>query len=299
MGREVKRVALDFSWELNKVWKGFLNPHYSHCHNCKSCNGTGYSPEAKNMQDEWYGYVDFDPTSTGSEPFAINHPKIWRLATRNATSMLKVSYDNFRFPTDEEIKDVEENHYHAIEQEANRLCRVCYNNHWSHHLSQEDVDALWEHGRLTHDFKEKLTAAEVNEWAIGGMNHDSINSWICIEARCEREGVEKICSVCNGEGSIWESEEWERKAEEWESEEPPEGPGYQIWETVSEGSPVSPVFEDPEDLARWMVNNDTTVTKDTTFDQWVEFIENVKWAPSFIGSSKGIKSGTAMVDVKS
>ena len=26
MGREVKRVALDFNWPLHKVWEGFQNP---------------------------------------------------------------------------------------------------------------------------------------------------------------------------------------------------------------------------------------------------------------------------------
>jgi hypothetical protein len=39
MGREVKRVALDFKWPLKKTWDGFLNPHYRECSACKA----GYS----------------------------------------------------------------------------------------------------------------------------------------------------------------------------------------------------------------------------------------------------------------
>jgi len=38
MGREVKRVALDFNWPLDKTWEGFLNPHYQEC---VVCNGRG------------------------------------------------------------------------------------------------------------------------------------------------------------------------------------------------------------------------------------------------------------------
>ena len=29
MGRELKRVPLDFQWPENKVWDGYLNPHYA------------------------------------------------------------------------------------------------------------------------------------------------------------------------------------------------------------------------------------------------------------------------------
>lgn len=33
--------------------------------------------------------------------------------------------------------------------------------------------------------------------------------------------------------------------------EPPKGEGYQLWETTSEGSPISPVFASAEELAAW------------------------------------------------
>jgi hypothetical protein len=32
----------------------------------------------------------------------------------------------------------------------------------------------------------------------------------------------------------------------------PTGPGYQLWEMATEGSPISPVFATPEELARWL-----------------------------------------------
>jgi hypothetical protein len=36
MGREVRRVPLDFEWPLNKVWEGFLNDHYVECPDCEN-----------------------------------------------------------------------------------------------------------------------------------------------------------------------------------------------------------------------------------------------------------------------
>ena len=33
--------------------------------------------------------------------------------------------------------------------------------------------------------------------------------------------------------------------------DPPEGKGYQLWETTTEGAPISPVFKTLEELAEW------------------------------------------------
>lgn len=91
---------------------------------------------------------------------------------------------------------------------------------WDTKLTQHEVDALVECGRLW-DFtrtwsgedgwKDKEpacrpTAKEVNAWASGrGLGHDSINQWICVQARAEREGVYGRCSECGGSGSLWTS----------------------------------------------------------------------------------------------
>lgn len=39
--------------------------------------------------------------------------------------------------------------------------------------------------------------------------------------------------------------------------DPPKGEGYQLWETTTEGSPISPVFKTVEELAKWCENNAT------------------------------------------
>ena len=77
MGRELKRVPLDFVWPLNEPWRGYVNP--LHCATkCAACDGTGSSPEARHLRDLWYGYTPFRPEDRGPRAQAFN-----RLAGRN------------------------------------------------------------------------------------------------------------------------------------------------------------------------------------------------------------------------
>jgi hypothetical protein len=95
-------------------------------------------------------------------------------------------------------------------------------------------------------------AATVNFWSLQGLGHDSINQWVCTRARCERNGEPTSCAVCDGEGHLWPSPEAKQRYEAWEEAEPPTGEGWQLWETVSEGSPVSPVFGSEQEFAAWL-----------------------------------------------
>ena len=52
--------------------------------------------------------------------------------------------------------------------------------------------------------------------------------------------------------------------------DPPTGEGYQLWETTSEGSPISPVFVSPEALASWCTLNATIFGSETMdYEQWL------------------------------
>jgi len=144
------------------------------------------------------------------------------------------------------------------------------------------------------------TPQEVNDWNILTMGHDSINSWICVSARLKREGIadnRKFCRKCKGDGSTWMQEGAEEEAEKWESEEPPTGEGYQIWETVSEGSPISPVFADPVELANWMADENNLFGADegTSADTWLKFILGPGWAPSAVGVGEQLMTGVQAV----
>jgi hypothetical protein len=82
---------------------------------------------------------------------------------------------------------------------------------------------------------------------------------------------------------VWLSPEYKEKADRWEKTEPPEGDWYQMWETVSEGSPMSPPFATPEELAAYMVKHHWKTDEGTTYEQWLKFINGPGWAPSMVG----------------
>jgi len=293
MSREIKRVPLDFTHPLKQVWPGYLRPDDLDENPCPDCKN-GYSPHAQNLHDLWYGYLPFDPASTGSTPLTPDTPAVRAFAERNINNAPEF------YGTGET----------AIRREATRLCGL-WNGTWSHHLAQADVDALVAAGRLmdfTHTWSRETrwqkieppvtpTAAEVNEWSLRGFGHDSINALIAVEARCEREGFQPRCQTCQGHGSLEAYPGQRAQAEAWERTEPPEGEGWQLWETVSEGSPVSPVFASADELATWMSDPERG-------KRWVpwnvarKFIAD-GWAPSFVGSPQtGLVSGVEFVGMR-
>lgn len=79
----------------------------------------------------------------------------------------------------------------------------------------------------------------------------------------------------------------------------PEGTstGYCMYETTSEGTPISPVFETPEELARWLADTGASAfgRSTATYEQWLSMIQ-VGWAPSAMSSpSTGLVSGVEFV----
>jgi hypothetical protein len=57
--------------------------------------------------------------------------------------------------------------------------------------------------------------------------------------------------------------------------EPPEGEGYQLWETTSEGSPVSPVFKTLDELCEWCAENATTFADfKASKEQWLSMLSD-------------------------
>lgn len=288
MGRTVKRVALDFSWPLDKVWSGYLNPHRDERDPCPHCGGRGDSPQVRRLHALWYGHAPFKPEDRGSVPWTPEDAATRRWAERQCRQSPEF------YGTGEE----------AILRESIRICGH-WNNAWSHHLNDDDVQALLDAGRLvefTHtwtpedgwqprpDFV-KPTARQVNEWSLMGMGHDSINASVVICAEAERLGHKTACEHCDGEGEVWHNEEARARYEAWKRQEPPAGEGFQMWETITEGSPISPVFETEEALAKWLVLNLHDSDERTSYSQWLEFIRCEGTAPTLMLTSEGLQTG--------
>lgn len=282
MGREIKRVPLDFDWPMDKVWEGFLTPDRLHEEKCATCDGDGGSPLGRHLHARWYGNVPFDPAETGSTPYTAETPAVRAFAERN------VAHSPQYYGTSER----------AVTREAQRLADL-FNGQWSHHLHQDDVDELIKHNRL-HDFthewtkgdgwqpkdpKPVVTAAEVNVWSLAGFGHDAINCWVVVGAACERAGDPGKCLACDGHGSTERYPGQREERDAWTATEPPVGDGWQLWSTTTEGHPMSPVFETGERLAWWMSQNDCLFARSRpTYEAALKFVGD-GWAPSMMGSA--------------
>jgi hypothetical protein len=264
---------------------------------------------ANHLGSMWYGNVPFRPEDNGSAPVAPADPVVRSVATRS----VKRSPDFYLpgiDPADTPSDSYQVLEERAIQREAMRLADI-FNGAWEHHLNADDVAALIAKGRLmdlTHTFDPVNrwqpkdppfvpTPAEVNAWSLQGLGHDSCNQWIVIEARCGREGVPYECGTCAGAGDVATPEQ-RAIHDAWEPTDPPEGDGWQLWETVSEGSPISPVFPTADGLAEWMT---TPAAQWGAMGPWTReqadaFVGGPGWAPTFIGSAEaGLVDGVTAV----
>lgn len=67
----------------------------------------------------------------------------------------------------------------------------------------------------------------------------------------------------------------EAEDENWEGTDPPEGEGFQLWETTSEGSPASPVFATPDELCEYAAEHCTTFASNkTTAAEWRRMLDD-------------------------
>lgn len=156
---------------------------------------------------------------------------------------------------------------------------------WGSFLVQDDVDVLVAESRLSDVVDREPTADNQRNWErvivprtaewVNAQRHihDGINVWILVKHRCDRLGAVAECPVCEGDGNVGTPEERERY-DNWVGTEPPEGDGWQLWETTSEGSPQSPVFATARELADWCGPN-ATVFADIkrSADDWLASFE--------------------------
>ncbi len=149
--------------------------------------------------------------------------------------------------------------------------------------SPEDMPVLKEHYGKDYEFETPDEFAKIMYGRPvchpGDYRRDfyvSDLSYYIASSIAEREGWELFCSKCKGHGKYWDSKEWEYLATKgWKNIEPPTGDGYQLWETTSEGSPVTPVFSSLEKLAEYCEENSTTFGSDrATKEEWLQMFND-------------------------
>ena len=164
------------------------------------------------------------------------------------------------------------------------------------------VPENWEHPRkengryeplMGYSFKDQLA-----EWEEGKKK------W--------KEGLKKLWFP--KDGLKWEPKDEDEKKmswEEWTGDKPIESdymPEWeesekthlQMYETCSEGTPISPVMKTPEELAKWLAGNGASAfgTMTATYEQWLNTIK-AGFAPSAVMVDGVLDSGVAHTQTNS
>jgi hypothetical protein len=257
MGREVKRVPLNFDWPLNKVWQGYLTPERLHGESCPHCHGGEtwasrwlymlcyrVSMLASDVRDQEAGRPMHPWLAQDPHPPIVWHPR----AEGEARPFVSDAYDVMRPGAD-------------------------------------IVDLL-------------AALAKVEPAQVGGIFGGNVE-YDLYKAILDASGLENwgACKQCEGHGEteLYPGQRAEREA--WEPEEPPTGEGWQLWETVSEGSPISPVFPDAEGLAQWLTTPAAcwgAMSTPMTIEQARGFV-GAGWAPSGFVNAGGVHDGATFV----
>jgi hypothetical protein len=315
MSREVRRIALDFDAPVGEVWSGYLNPYRNRAVKC-SCvaeGRNGLAPRAHELYEKWWGYSRFTPEMNNSSPITMHHPHVAMLAQNN----LRHSPDYYGLSLEEveaffkSASDLETSRCDASAEywsEAWRLASL-YNKSWQFHLNDNDIDILMkspealvntlrkdEQGNwVQNDPLVRPTCEELQFSMMQPFSNSRVQHHL-ISGMCALEGVPYLCEICDGDIELWPSAEDRELYNNWEQPKPPSGPGFQLWSTVTEGTPNSPVFETPEALADFLVSPASPekrgINKDLTRDEWLVFIKGeMHSVGSMTTSSAGFVTG--------
>lgn len=253
MSREVRRVPLDFNWPLRKVWHGYINPHYRECPAAKD----NLCDNGRNLGAQWLNAISRLIAMIGEhsaqEPYQDElrargwtwpHPYLqgWQQAPH--TQWPREVTERLRAIDDPDVKRREMYRYHldnpprllSFGPEIGALIKGL--------AKGRELDTLGS-GVAWEISKTLLTAA--------GMDPETFGT----------------CTVCNGSGM----DPAAKKAyEAWRETPVPEGDGWQMWSTTSEGQPISPVFATAEECARWCADNGVSAFGVWTadYDWWLK-----------------------------
>lgn len=265
MGRQVRRVPVDFDWPINQTWQGFLIPDALIEEPCPDCYTLGYRGDR-----------------TGGSGATAAHR--WLEAICNLICMLADDVDDQKrdgVPVTQRVTGAGgTDRMHPYLQDLMRI-------------------NVYEHRRPSEDIVELVNGLSGSN-GPGFLGRSSSDAWRILGKIVEAAGLSDKwghCPTCDGHGSVEVYQGQRAEQEAWEEIEPPAGEGWQLWETVSEGSPISPVFDSPEGLAKWMSSPAYTWGSSTpmAYDSALRFITGDGWAPSMVGTSAGLVSGEQWV----
>lgn len=221
MGREARRVPLDFDWPIGEVWEGYLLPDRLRETECSDCGGRGQTAARQWVEQIAHLALiaddDLDAQARGRDL----HPWL-----------------------------------------------------------RESGSVAWG-TRPSADYREFGAGLAGRSGDMGG--HDALDRWEATKKLIGAAGLDPeawgICQACGGHGTLEEYDGQRAEAEAWEPVGPPKGEGWQMWETTSEGSPSSPVFATPEELADYCAANVSIFGNSmASREQWLKIITGEDFA---------------------
>jgi hypothetical protein len=244
MGRELKRVPVDFDWPLDTTWRGYLMPESLAVPDCADCGGRGETTARR-----WVGQI---------------------------THLLLMLDDDLEAQT---------------------------RGRGLHPYLHDTGSVVDQRTRPSPDIREFGTGLAGREGSF--LGHDAIDRWRATEAVIRAAGLEPtqwgLCPTCGGTGSVEAYPGQAAQAEAWERTDPPAGQGWQVWQTVGEGSPITPVFSTADELI------DHLVAVGTVWDQargdggWrrasAESFVRSGWAPSGLVAGGRVMEGGRDADL--
>lgn len=225
MGRELKRVPLDFSWPLNKVWDGYINHEHRPCPEDGQSCFDGYTGGARWLE------------------------RILRLLTTAAMESRGISSRKEMLARQEQ------------EQKRSRIYPHPYlrnmpNAPYSLRPGADILDSSsYEITPITEDLVQLIE--RITGKSTQTHPHDD-EPWDLRDHLLQAAGVPSTwgqCPVCNGDCVDPAVKD---KVDAWQRTNPPTGSGFQLWGTTNEGSPLSPVFATLDELCAWCEPNATT-----------------------------------------
>lgn len=258
MGRQLKRVPLDFEWPLTQLWKGYINPFGGPCpEEGKTCFG------GSTAAGKWLEALVRLFVLTAEE--AANAPHAAVLASRGRTYPHPYLEEWRNAPRTEIPSEVHKKVWKDHPTDTAMRMRAV------HMYTIQNPPKLLP---LTPELLDLVTGLAGKP--LSGMGFDSGAAYHVQQTLLKAAGLDGVkwgvCQVCEGNADDPSQRE---AADNWEKEEPPTGEGYQLWETTSEGSPTSPVFDTLEKLCAWCENNATTFGSfKTSKEEWMKMLDD-------------------------
>lgn len=356
MGREIKRVPLDFDWPLNKRWEGYVNAHYAEC---VTCSGQGVGIRAQRL-DEFMRNLCSAGRESSVRPDNYVSPPIKQVddeLNQHAFIMVKLSgggIDRYERILEENklpywpwphldpvetllaAADLPADWGGPLEREIiYRLAKLTPPEHQydCHHATRNRATGeltLLEQKRVFYpgqpidhskDPVENFPSPILGELGIhdpGTRMHELVHAlgfepdifgstyWRPTMEMFSRifrylgwkpdeiseYGTEYYhwdrCGDCDGRGIPVANQE---ACDAWEESDPPEGDGWQVWETVTEGSPITPVFATGDELIEHLVTLGDGSSRTYSREGATAFVKGAGWAPSGVITGGKMYSG--------